>query len=382
MDSCPRCKLKLRKFNVDGNFFWDCPLCSGRAVSMDVVRKFVPLTIVKELWNRAYSSTEVSDAICPVCNKNMTGVVLQVEDRIEEIDVCKSCRFVWFDPQEFQKLPKIVPELPIESKIPPDARKALALAQIESIKNNYEFQEMYSSTPDYWWEYALGLLGVPVEYNNAKTNNTPIVTWALAAIMVIVAIMTFSNLEAVTQNWALIPGDFARHYGLTFISSFLLHGGIIHLIGNLYFLLVFGDNVEDVLGINKYLVLIFLSAFIGDIAHILIDPRSATPVIGASGGISGILAYYCLSFPKAKIGFLWWFRWYRIPVGWMFFFWVVGQFVGVMKQVSGFGSVSSLAHLGGAIVGLTYWWFTSDLQRNEVRSSNKALHHESAMPTR
>jgi hypothetical protein len=211
---------------IDGNYFWDCPLCNGRAVSIVVVRKLVPLPIVKELWGRVYSSTEVSDALCPVCNRNMTGVVLQVEGRREEFDVCQSCRLVWFDPQEFQQLPKIAPELPLEPKIPMEARKALALAQIESIKNTYEFQEMYGGTPDYWWEYALGVLGIPVEYNNAKINNTPIVTWVLTAIIVVVAIMTSSNLKAVIHDWALIPGDFSRHYGLTFISSFLLHAGL------------------------------------------------------------------------------------------------------------------------------------------------------------
>jgi membrane associated rhomboid family serine protease len=136
------------------------------------------------------------------------------------------------------------------------------------------------------------------------------------------------------------------------------------LIGNLYFLLIFGDNVEDVLGINKYIMLILLSSFVGDITHILIDPRSSTPVIGASGGISGILAYYCLSFPKAKIGFFWWFHWYRIPVGWMFLFWMAGQFFGAIKQISGFGSISSLSHIGGAVVGLAYWWASSGHQRS------------------
>ena len=151
-------------------------------------------------------------------------------------------------------------------------------------------------------------------------------------------------------------GSLARHYGLTFITSFFLHGGIIHLLGNLYFLLIFGDNVEDFLGKAKYLLLIGLSAFAGDILHIVADPRAQVPSIGASGGIAGVLVYYCLQFPKAKVGLLIWFRWIRIPVGWMLAFWVAGQILGTVKQLSGFGSVSALAHLGGAIVGVLFWW--------------------------
>jgi membrane associated rhomboid family serine protease len=249
----------------------------------------------------------------------------------------------------------------------------LAFAKVESIRAKYEFEEIYNSTPDYWWEYVLGFLGLPVEYNSREINRLPLFTWTLATIIVLVAMVTFPDLEAAVRDWALIPDDFTRHYGLTFISSFLLHGGIVHLLGNLYFLLIFGDNVEDVLGLNTYILLIALSAFVGDIAHIVIDPRSSMPVIGASGGISGLIAYYCLSFPKAKIGFLWWFRWFRIPVGWMFFIWVAGQVVGIIQQVSGFGDVSSLAHLGGAIVGFLYWLATSDLQRGN--SGNTMLNH-------
>jgi membrane associated rhomboid family serine protease len=148
---------------------------------------------------------------------------------------------------------------------------------------------------------------------------------------------------------------------LTFFSSFLLHGGILHLVGNLYFLIVFGDNVEDILGKTRYLLMIMLAAFVGDLAHILAEPSSTIPCIGASGGISAAIAYYALRFPRSHIGLIMFFRWIRLPVLVLFLLWVGEQFFGIYLQIAGFSNVSSLAHMGGAAVGFFFWFFT----RNE-----------------
>jgi membrane associated rhomboid family serine protease len=96
-------------------------------------------------------------------------------------------------------------------------------------------------------------------------------------------------------------GDAARR--LTFVTSFFLHAGIIHLAGNMYFLLAFGHAVENFLRPLRYLALIALAAFIGDLAHIALDPRSQTPCIGASGGIAGVITFYALNFPRMRLAF-------------------------------------------------------------------------------
>ena len=228
--------------------------------------------------------------------------------------------------------------------------------RLQLLREERELADIGQSSPDNWWELVIGIFGAPVEYNNKSIENTPIATWTLSAIMLLSTVLVYANLDDIVKSWGLLPADLARHYGLTFITSFFLHGGIFHLLGNLYFLLIFGDNVEDFLGRTKYLLLITLSAFAGDILHIIADPRSQVPSIGASGGIAGVLVYYCLQFPKAKVGMLMWFRWLRIPVGWMLAFWIAGQIIGTIQQLSGFGSISALAHLGGAIVGVLFWW--------------------------
>ncbi len=279
-------------------------------------------------------------------------------DKTVHLDVCISCHFVWFDAREFETLPKL-PAKPAESDtLSPQAKEALALARLEALKHDPSYVDTLTDGPDHWWEFAVALGGVPIEYNDTPLKNHPVATWLLAALIAAVSIAAMSNLEAAIKNWGLIPAEFGRHFGLTFITSFFLHAGLSHLIGNLYFLVVFGDNTEDVLGKRRFLLLVAMAAFVGDIVHVLSDPRGTIPCVGASGGISGVLAYYCLRFPTAQVGIVWWFRWLRIPVWAMFLLWVLWQVLGVFLLRQGIGNVAVFAHLGGAGVGVLFWLWT------------------------
>jgi len=129
----------------------------------------------------------------------------------------------------------------------------------------------------------------------------------------------------------------------------------------MYFLLAFGHAVENFLRPLRYLALIALAAFIGDLAHIALDPRSQIPCIGASGGIAGVITFYALNFPRMRLAFLmrWgfiWFRWIRLPAWFVFVLWILFQIIGTLEQKAGMSSVSSAAHLGGAAVGLAAWF--------------------------
>lgn len=354
---CPRCNVTLKGYRLDAGFIHVCSYCDGRAVAMPVIRKFIPEPILKDLWQKTIAETATSEISCPSCTHKMSNVTLYLEGRVEYFDVCENCHFIWFDPNEFERLPKNAAKTSRPKDLPAEAKKILAQATIDSLQRQREFEEIGISSPDHWWEIILGFFGMPVEYNDTEIK-PPVVTYLVGFAMILATGLSYSNLETTIQGWGLIPNQLTRHFGMTFISSFLLHGGATHLIGNLYFLLVFGDNVEDKLGPKSFLLLLLLAALVGDLVHILIDPRSTMPVVGASGGISGLLVYYCLSFPRAKVGLLFWFRWIRIPVGLMIFFWIVGQIIGAFQQIDGFSDVSALSHLGGALIGVVFWLFT------------------------
>lgn len=356
---CPNCKKYLRKAGNRYGDFWSCSSCSGRAVTFEVARDVISPPVVNRLWQQAKSGVYPYKRKCPACNCLMKEVPIYNAEKTEYIDVCPVCHLVWFDANEFENLPKIpFDELP-SNNLSPQARESVALAKLEILKQTQEREKIGSSTPDEWWELIPAIFGLPIEYNDTQLKYKPLLTWILSVVIAIVSVAAFFNLEETVRNWGLIPAEFARHYGLTFISSFFLHGGVFHLVGNLYFLLVFGDNVEDVLGKWRYALLIIGALMMGDILHIMANPHSGIPCIGASGGISGIITYYALKFPRAHIGILFrfgfYFRWVRLPASIMLFFWILMQFFITYLQMGGFSDVSALAHLGGAAVGFVFW---------------------------
>ncbi|UCC97738.1 MAG: rhomboid family intramembrane serine protease [Phycisphaerales bacterium] len=324
-----------------------------------MAKKAMPRQAVNALWQRARARRHDDGKQCPACRGRMTEVPFSCSGRTEYLDVCAGCHFIWFDPREFESLPKsAAAKIPKARQMSDKEKEALALARLETVKSMQRDQDAHETCPDNWWEVVVAYTGIPVEYNYTPLRHRPIATWLLAVVITAVSLATFRNLEPVVMNWGLIPAELGRHFGLTFVTSFFLHGGLVHLFGNLYYLVVFGDNSEDILGRGRYLLLIAAAAIVGDIAQIVSDPGSTIPCIGASGGISGVLAYYCLRFPKASVGIVVFFHWVRLPVGFMLVLWVMLQIIGAMRQSVGIGHVAVFAHLGGAAVGVLFWAWT------------------------
>jgi membrane associated rhomboid family serine protease len=273
------------------------------------------------------------------------------------VDVCRSCQLVWFDAREYEQIPPA--PAAVEPDLPPRAREILAAARAEADAARPD-RPFGWEAPEQLWKYLPAVLGMPVEYDRQTFRSVPWLTWTLAAFITAFSLRALGKLEYAVQQFGLIPAQWGRHFGLTFVTSFLLHGNVFHLLSNMYFLLVFGDNVEDVLGKGRYLALVLLAAGVGDVAHIVLDPRSDVPLIGASGGISGIIAFYALQFPRARLGvlfrlFIVYFRWVRVPASAYVAFWILLQVVGAYLQLTGATSVSAVAHLGGALAGVTLW---------------------------
>ena len=179
-------------------------------------------------------------------------------------------------------------------------------------------------------------------------------------------LLTFSHLREAIDNWGFIPEQWSRHGGLTLLSSMFLHGGIWHLVGNLYFLLICGDNVEDEFGKGKYILLLLASGLCASLLHALFDPRTEIPCVGASGFISGVIACYAVCFSRVRLSFSLMSRsilgallarrcWFSIPAWGAFLLWVLFQLVMAFLPRSG-GGVAYLAHLGGVLPGIL-WGF-------------------------
>lgn len=364
MFTCPNDQQLLVRTPARRGVVWVCTSCGGRAAGVGVLRKTVDAKLVADLWTRARDGVTLTGRPCPVCAQAMGVVSLDGNGTGPSVDVCRTCHFVWFDPQEFEVLHPAPESAPLlEQPISEKAREILAVAHSEAVKDRGQ-REWGLAPPTGTWKYLPALMGMPVEYERSLLSRVPLATWALVGFIIAFSIRAFFNLELAVREYGLIPAQAGRAGGLTFITSFLLHGSLAHLIGNMYFLIMFGDNVEDYLGKARYLLLIVGAAFVGDLAHIALDPRSTIPVIGASGGISGVLAFYILRFPKARLGILFrvffYFRWIQMPAYAWGLLWVILQLLGAFQQVSGTSNVSALAHLGGAAVGVAFWWATAN----------------------
>ena len=354
---CPKCHVPLVRCKNEFGNFWHCPECDGTAVTISLLRKFVARETLNQLWQEAKQRDYPRKCACPGCNERMEAIPVDTPTGTYEIDVCSHCQFIWMDAGEWDSLPHV----PVEKKAPelsPEAREAIAIQKVERIQREYD-SRFDDGSPDEPWQWIPALLGMPFEEAEPQKKRRPWATWTLAMLVLVMSVLAFFDLRNVVDALGLIPAEAGRWGGLTFITSFFLHGGIMHLIGNLYFLLVFGDNVEDALGRAKYLLMILGATLVGDLCHILLDPDSTVPCIGASGGISGVIAFYALRFPKSRLSLMYlvFFKpvYLRLSAIWMFAIWVAMQCFIAFQQAQGIGHVSGGAHLGGALAGFLVW---------------------------
>ncbi len=359
MFTCPNCHTGLVRRQGPLGIYWSCDRCSGRAIGVGLLRRSIDERIVTRVWAAALNAPVSNGRPCPVCSRSMKEVAIDVADRPMVLDVCQRCEFIWFDGAEFEAMPGPAPKPHVvgdvdESKYTPEQRQALAMQKVE------EMRASAATEPDRDWKTIPALLGLPVEMDGASYARRPWATWLLAALIVAASLAAFTNLRYAVDTYGLIPDQAWRYGGLTFLTSFFLHAGVWHLVGNMYFLIIFGCHVEDFLGRWRWLLLVALAALVGDFAEILVDPRQDLPTIGASGGISGLIAFYALKFPHAQLGILFryglvYFRWIRLPAWGAFVLWILFQLLGAWEQMHRIGNVASLAHLGGVVIGVACW---------------------------
>ena len=197
--------------------------------------------------------------------------------------------------------------------------------------------------------------------DSERSQSTPYVTVALILANLLTFFYEISldeySLNHFLAQWGTVPRNFEL---IDIFASMFLHGGWLHVLGNVWFLWIFGDNVEDILGPLKFLLFYLLCGLAGGLAHVYFNPDSVVPAIGASGAISGVMGAYLISFPKARVHTLLFFFVFattmEVPAIFMIGFWFLVQLF------SGFGSLAAsstqhggtawFAHIGGFVAGI------------------------------
>jgi membrane associated rhomboid family serine protease len=201
----------------------------------------------------------------------------------------------------------------------------------------------------------------PVGDDNSQRRSFPYVTTTLIALNVLVFMLELSQGEQFIVDWAFIPARFSQEPGadaVTLFSAMFMHGGWMHLIGNMLFLWVFGDNVEDRIGHGKFLVFYLLAGLAATFAQYTFNPASGVPNVGASGAIAGVLGAYLLMFPQARVNVLIGPRLVAMPAFIVLGMWIVFQLISGVGTIAytdesaDVGGIAYMAHIGGFIAGL------------------------------
>ena len=211
--------------------------------------------------------------------------------------------------------------------------------------------------------------------------STPFVTIAIIVANIMVFLHQVSldpyELNHFIARYAIIPDRFQYS---DLLSSAFMHGGWMHLIGNMWFLWIYGDNVEDVLGHGKYFLFYLLCAIAAGLVHVMLAPYSRVPTLGASGAIAGVMGAYMIKFPHSRIITLVpifiFFTTFEIPAVIMLLYWFALQiFSGVgsigYSNVSKGGGVAWFAHVGGFVAGMMLIYVLGTRERFRAR---KDLH--------
>ncbi|MEO6050929.1 MAG: rhomboid family intramembrane serine protease [Pyrinomonadaceae bacterium] len=221
----------------------------------------------------------------------------------------------------------------------------------------------------------------PIGDDNSDRTIQPIVNYAFIGINILVFLLLqqIGNNEAFTYAFSLVPKEITtgvdltgiqiirdslgstgeiQHYAtplpvyFNFLSSMFMHGGIAHIFGNMLFLFIFGDNLENLIGHIRYGAFYLLCGFAAAAAQIAMGPDSIIPMLGASGAISGVLGGYVLLFPKRSVKALIFNFMTTVPAFVAIGIWIVYQLVLGYLSPAGQGGVAYAAHIGGFVAGL------------------------------
>lgn len=221
---------------------------------------------------------------------------------------------------------------------------------------------------------------IPLHDDN-PTQGTPLVTLMLIGICIAVFLyqtnlsqqaaelfaFQYGAIPAIVFGQASLPEEaVAIPVALTLVSSMFLHGSWMHLLGNMLYLWIFGNNIEDVMGHAKFVLFYVLSGILAALSHALTDPSSQIPMVGASGAISAVLGAYILLFPRAHVLVLLpMIGMTRVAAGIVLGMWFVTQLIsGGMSMGAAGGGVAFFAHIGGFIAGMA---LIGLFKRKEVR---------------
>ncbi len=285
---------------------------------------------------------------------------------------CHLCDLVWFEGDAKGDVELILSNADSPDEVPPPPKTGAPMGKI------------FSTAPltSTGWKLLPALFGLPIECSSGHLKKPPYVTLSitvmLAALLgLILGGSDIESLKSAVQGWGLIPQHAMRNAGLTFITSFFLHGGWGHLLGNAYFLLVFGSSIEENLKWYGLIGLLAAGHLGGMFLEILVTSMWDIPIVGASAGISGILGCYAIVYAKSHLGwaiwmpFSWRMRILRVPaLAVLAGYAALQALYAIQAAETPSAGVAYTAHLGGLAVGAL--WGLAIISRIDAKAQTQS----------
>ena len=203
---------------------------------------------------------------------------------------------------------------------------------------------------------------IPLSDIDRKPSRFPLITALIIGANILIFLLELLKGEVFIMRWSFIPSEIASGRNLiTMLTAMFMHGGVLHIVGNMIYLWAFGPEIEDAMGKIRYLLFYFLGGLVASFAQVVINPASSVPSLGASGAIAAVMGAFLITFPHDRIRtvvFLGWFVTVSfVPAILLVGFWFIIQLfseIGSLAQRQAGGGVAYMAHIGGIVFGIAF----------------------------
>ncbi len=372
---CPCCSGPLQEVHSSAGVVDVCKRCRGiwfddgelgpfakRLSDHENLKGSVPRLFEKRDVGSLYQVKE-AERLCPRCNKPMRKFNYAYDSNVL-VDRCVECGGIWTDGGEALGIARYLKTDPRVEQI---ARCLVEQTRKQQEARDQSIGEVLMQPVGARFLFMPRII-LPLSDDTAR-ERFPFVTVGIIVLCTTVFAMEMflvPDIDAFVDQFGYTP---ANGISVGMVTSIFLHGGILHLVGNMFFLWLFGDNVEDRMGRLGYPVFFLIAGIVAGIAHGLVTSSPQIPAIGASGAISGVMGAYLTFFPKAKVKMLVWYTTVNVPA-WLYLGgWFGMQLLfGTFYESMGMTDVAWFAHIGGFAFGVLAGVGIQCLKRREARA--------------
>ncbi len=380
--NCPADGTELEPKSKYNGLVHGCSHCGGEMLNITILKKDPELEeTAHTIWKLSKPASDSAGFQCPECHRDMKRVYY--EEAGITLRLCRHCQLIWFEEGQYDKLPRIDPEVAAQNAASVLSEKSIeALLKAERTIDEEIKETIDSPPPPKFNNLFEAVSNLPTINDDLDQSDIPWISWGLITIFTIVFLSALSHLGKNVMHFGYRPTDPFRMYGLTIFTSFFLQRNFLHLFAGVYFLKLFGERLEKKSGSLLVLLLLAVGHIAGILFLTLFNFGDKVTEIGIGAGLSALIAYYVVLTPTEKFSFILLSRFhkrtptlkqrlfgrpavYRIPAYWSLISWIVIQlFLQSIASIFLAKHTSLLPVVGGTLVGLM-WGYVVRIRNSE-----------------